>query len=56
MKKRWILTALLVMLTLVFAATLSAAQLKLEISESAREEISRMGNVAYLSVFEVGSG
>ncbi len=53
---RRVKVAVLVLISLVFVGTVSAAELKLEMSEEAREEIQKMGDVAYLSVFELGSG
>jgi hypothetical protein len=48
--------AVLVLVLLVFAGNVFAAETKLEMSEAAREEIKGMGDAAYLSVFELGSG
>ncbi len=50
------MAAVLLLVSLVFVGTVSAAEPKLEISEAAREEIKGMGDVAHLSFFELGSG
>lgn len=56
MTARRITAMVLVLVSLVFAGTVFASEPKLEMSEAAREEIKGMGNAAYLSVFELGSG
>jgi succinate dehydrogenase hydrophobic anchor subunit len=56
MTTRRITAMVLVLVSLVFAGTVFASEPKLEMSEAAREEIKGMGDAAYLSVFELGSG
>jgi len=56
MTARRVKLAVFVLISLVFVATVAAAAPKLEMSEAAREEIQKMGDAAYLSVFELGSG
>lgn len=57
MRRTCISAILLGAFTLVmFAGIATGASMGLEISEAARAEIAEMGDVAYLSIQEIGSG
>lgn len=56
MKNSGIFVLLGIALVLLAASAGTAAAMELSISEEARSEIEKMGNVAYLSVQEIGSG
>ncbi len=56
MKPGRIWTILIVGFALVLAGSSLVTALEMEISDAARAEIQKMGDVAYLSLFELGSG
>lgn len=56
MKPGRLWTILVVGFALVFAGSSIVTALEMEISDAAKAEIQKMGDVAYLSVFELGSG
>jgi hypothetical protein len=56
MKPSKIWTILVVGFALVLAGSSLVTALEMELSDEAKAEIQKMGDVAYLSVFELGSG